>query len=269
MKSSSLCLSALYLLRAARGAPPAVQNAPREIAAQATPALNVTTHEPIPIQTSINWTTTTVYTVVTPSPDASPITITRQGQWITTYQPEVTYCPLPTSNIGPSPAKRQLFVPLYNATNISSNLPTAVYRPTSTCSTLYRASITPICRSTLRPIGGLPITVSKCDQDVTFSSDHGITTDFTGGRANVRVLTTKYHATWSSLLTGVPSGTVTADVCDSYGKCTTYLERWGVSSTPVVTTSTSIVSVYQTASGVSYSWALLADRTLTSTLTLP
>ena len=213
--------------------------------------LNITTHMPIPTMFNTCPTTITVYTVVTPSPEASPITITRQNQWITSFQPQLVLCPLAGPDVAlratPTPVKRQLLAPSY-IYNTSSVLPgTAV---ATVCSTIYSPTLTPICHSTLQPLGGLPITITDCTQDITFSTDHGLASGSGNHAGRTELLTTKYHARWSSVTTGVPKATVTADVCRSNGDCTTYLERWGTRALEAVSTRTSTIRVSEVVSGV-------------------
>ena len=57
-----------------------------------------------------------------------------------------------------------------NVTSLSSS---AVVGAGTTCSTSYSTTLTPICATTLSPLAAPVIPITRCDQNVTFSSQFG------------------------------------------------------------------------------------------------
>ena len=212
-------------------------------------------------------------TLVAPSPGASAISIISQGQIITSYAP-LTVCPKtapssrPTAVSPYSPAVPALMpsahvvspalfnttaqvarrrVPaLYgNATN--TPVPSVPHAPLPSCSVTYIPSTTPICHTTLTPLGGLPVPISACDQNITFSTDHGMAS--TAGSAEL--LATYYVVPWQDAAGGVPTGIVDAEICNPASQCSTVQERWRISTVTVTKTQTNTLSVNTVVTGVS------------------
>ena len=182
----------------------------------------------------------TVISLFTPSPSAMVTTITSQGQLVVSYIPQFTLCPMVAARHGPVPQKRQVAV---EKSTLYANESTSA----TACTTIYSATVTPICHATLTPLGGLPITIRQCQEHVTFSTDHGYTVNDYG---DVDVFVTKYHAPWADVVTGVSQDTITAEVCNEDGECSTNLQSWGITSVEDIWTSTSTVSLSTTLTGV-------------------
>ena len=188
----------------------------------------------------------TILATILPSPSADPILITSQSQRITSFYPQYTLCPIPSSRSGPLPAKRQIFQSP-NATFPYSNSTTIAASNLTACSTAYLPTFVPICQTTLTPAGGVPVTITDCRQKVTFSTNHGLTST-KGGKA--LLLTTKYVAPWASIVNGVLIGTLQANVCINGDSCTTYLESWGTRAVEAISTTTSIIRLSTVVTGV-------------------
>lgn len=158
----------------------------------------------------------------------------------TLYNADFTVCPIPPVGAG---------YPLLSAQNDTgsrsySNSSTPVR---SSCSTHYSLTVTPICRTTITPLGNFPITITHCKQNVTFSTDHGAT--LIDNRTLVSK-TTKYVARWDSVVTGLPQGVVKAEVCQQNGSCLTYHELWGVGEVMVTLISTRTLDFSAVVAGV-------------------
>ena len=217
-----------------------------------------------PLFGNLSTTTITVLTFVTPFPSAPAIPITSQSQVVTLYTPELTVCPIQSTHQSSATAgatrlsgtiplntlpkalvfgKRQAktIALSYSFSNFSTNT-----SPTPSCSTLYSSTITPICYTTLTPLGGIPILATACDQNITFSTDIDVTTV----NSRVGLFTTKYAAPWQSLVAGVPTGLVEAAVCNESGSCSTSYESWGVQTTEISRTVVKTVDINTVVSGV-------------------
>ena len=213
-------------------------------------------------------TTMTVLTFITPSPSAAPIPITSQSQLITSYIPSFTICPNPLlapSGVPPLYSNASGSPPLYTNASLSTatlpkrqasgsfppiyqNTTSAPNATTPACSTIYSPTITPICHTTLTPLGGIPIPILACDQPITFSTDHGYTT--TTAIPSIQNQTTYYIAPWASLLNGVPDDVVDALICSlpangTAEACTTVHQSWSISTKeiPAAEIMTAISSV--------------------------
>ncbi|KAL9120241.1 MAG: hypothetical protein Q9187_003207 [Circinaria calcarea] len=165
-------------------------------------------------------TTITALTIVTPSPSASAIAITSQSQLVTSYIPQLTACPIVT--YGSPLAKRQIphiSGPIYSYSNSSRS----TTKPSPSCSVLYSPTVTPICHTTLTPLGGIPTTITACDQNIAFKTDYG---HYYPSNGTVGLVPTTYVAPWDGVITGVPTGAVLAYVCPSGEACTEYAETW-------------------------------------------
>ena len=185
-------------------------------------------------------------TVIYPSPSAAPIEITSTSQVITSFIPLATFCVGPAryfSSIAGGPF-----------TNGSANV-TAFDSGTSSCSVAYSTTTKTICATTLTGLVSR-ITVSECDQEITFSSEAGFTlvtpSPPTPASTNVNAaalitprptlqrLHTYYLAPWQSITAGVPPSDVDVKLCTEQAngteQCTRYKEVWEI--VPVTSTST-------------------------------
>jgi hypothetical protein len=110
---------------------------------------------PTPISGSIS-TLESIVSIVTPSPGANPITVTSQGEDITSYGLYYSICPLSALSGAFSPFA-----------NVSATLtsPSAL----SGCSTSYTPIVTPICNTIFTGLA-TSISVTNCSQSVTFST---------------------------------------------------------------------------------------------------
>lgn len=223
-------------------------------------------------------------TLVTPSPGASAISITSQGQIITSYS-ALTVCLTTTSSstpialsssssaasvgissaptISPSArsnttygfARRQVSghyanittipAPYANATNTS--VPSFPDSPITSCSVTYIPTTTAICHTTITPLGGISVPVSVCDQNITFSTDHEIAST----ASSTEVLTVFYVAAWQDVVKGVPTGTVQKEICNSASQCSTVQEKWNITTATIRQTQTNTLSVNTVVTGVS------------------
>jgi hypothetical protein len=194
------------------------------------------------------------YTTITPSPSASPIFITAQSQVITTYFVDGVWCVGPAlyfSSISGGPF-----------TDGRSNV-TAFVEGTGSCSTLFSAVETTGCATTLTGIANR-VTVTDCNQEVTFSSENGYTMstprptattfyepsrDINGSISEVSIvatmtpaptlqrLVTYWLAPWQDLTAGSVPSSVDVKICTlapTQRTCQRYREVWEV----VVVTST-------------------------------
>ena len=196
----------------------------------------------------------------TPSPAADPMPITEQNQVATSFAPQFTVCILPPV----------AFVPLnqttgLNGTAVDSDETEESPEPTifvasipvanETCSTFFRPSSTTICATILTGLA-TRVTVTDCEQEVTFSSQLGFELEtpapVTADRANrstttllasptVQTFVTYYRAPWQSLTAGHVPKDVEATVCrmnddGSHDECVEVRELWSV--VPVIMTST-------------------------------
>ncbi|KAF2861455.1 WD40 repeat-like protein [Piedraia hortae CBS 480.64] len=181
----------------------------------------------------------TTYTVITPSPGASPVAVTAMSQVVTSFVPQFSVCML-------NPVA---FIPL-------SARPTAAYRNYSvsippgsgTCSTIYLTTETMVCNTTLTGIATTyPIT--NCGQDVTFSSQYGyeLVTPTCGASPSIETLTTYYMAPWAALTAGVAPSNVVKAVCHpangTVEQCVTDYEVWHTVLVPSTATTTLSVEV--------------------------
>ena len=195
---------------------------------------------------------------------AVPIRITKQMQYVTSYNPIVTICPLAGQ---PLPIQPSLPLPgLPNGTNptllstgILPRSPDLVGKAVlarqvanvTTCETFWEPIPTPICHTTLSPLAAPLIVVSECHQSVTFSSQFGYV--LASGISAPTVVTTYYVAPWSELHPGsVPTKSVVAKVCSSGRRdCTTKKEKWDMQLSEYTEVARKTVLVHVTIVGVS------------------
>jgi hypothetical protein len=179
-------------------------------------------------------------TVIYPSSDAAPVEVTSISQVVTSYIPEATWClggPIYLSSISGSP----FFNGSANYTQIVG---------TGTCGVEYSTTAKTICATTLTGLAS-KVTVSECDQQITFSSECGFTletptpasatTNYSAlitPAPTVRRLMTYWLAPWQSLTAGEAPSDVDVKVCkvldDGSMECKRFQEVWEI----VVVTST-------------------------------
>ncbi|KAF2763749.1 hypothetical protein EJ03DRAFT_356375 [Teratosphaeria nubilosa] len=110
------------------------------------------------------------YTVITPSPGASPVAVTTISQLVTSYEPQYTLCELPPLallSVSPSPSATY-------STAAYGNYSVSGTTGNGTCTTIYSATETMVCDTTLTDLTTTyPIT--NCAQEITFSSQYGYT----------------------------------------------------------------------------------------------
>lgn len=198
-------------------------------------------------------------TVIYPSSDAAPVEVTSISQVITSFIPEATFCLGPAlyfSSISGGPF-----------TNGSANY-TQYLTGTPSCSVEYSTTTKTICATTLTGLAS-KITVSECEQEITFSSECGYTlftpppptpastvisssgsadstaSPLTTPAPTIRRLMTYWLAPWQSLTTlGSPPSDVDVKICteiipSASTQCQRYQEVWEI----VPVTSTLTVSV--------------------------
>jgi hypothetical protein len=207
-----------------------------------------------------------VLTYVTPSPGASPIPITQQSQLVSSDVPEFTLCVLPPEAFFPASAT-QTTAPYQN---YSISIPPGQ----GTCTTIYSPTVTMVCATTLTGIARL-YTVSNCNQEITFSTDHGYilvtpspTTSTQGAGTNatavlitpaptIQTLTTYFMAPWTDLSSanGAAPTDVTHKICTTYAnntdECIVEFYVWQTSLVTVAATTTTAVNLTTTIAGPS------------------
>ena len=106
----------------------------------------------------------TTYTIITPSPSAEPFPVTSLSQVVTSYIPQITACAIAGSSVSPIVSKWS---------NSSINNALALRSAASSdCTTQYSTTVLTICATTLQGLGST-VSITACDQRVTFSSDYG------------------------------------------------------------------------------------------------
>jgi hypothetical protein len=220
----------------------------------ATELFTTTQQCPTPTKTS------TIYSIVFPSPDASPIEVTSQSQVLTSYVPEMTWC------VGPPVAISALSAPYLNATTTNY---TTIIEGTGSCETVYAPIMTTVCATTLTGLAS-KVTITDCDQEVTFSTECGFTLESpTPITSNASLITpaptvkktfTYWLAPWQSLTAGETPSEVDVKKCteldDGNLECIRYQEVWEV--VMVTTTTTTVRSIEFTAT-VSGPGTLIVD----------
>jgi hypothetical protein len=253
--SRSLCaLSALLLLVQARRLPAYVHE-----------AIELQVRQADSTDVSAEATQAGVLTIITPSPGAVPVPVTEQSQIVTTYIPQFTLCDLPP--VG--------FFPVPRPTTISSDAPFRNYSMTippgkGTCETIYKTTATTVCATTLSDLT-TAYTISKCPQDVTFSTQYGYVLATPTAAANstgnssygamitpapsIRALTTFFLAPWQQLITAGPPEDVDLKVCATLANgtvnCVREYQIWKTSLLTINATSTISVNFSTTIAGPS------------------
>ncbi|KAI7014037.1 hypothetical protein KC355_g4822 [Hortaea werneckii] len=217
-----------------------------------------------------------VIAVITPSPGASPVTVSSQSQIVTSYVPQYTLCELPPIeffSISPVPlASRPTTAPYRN---YSISIPPG----NGTCTTIYSETQTMVCDTTLSDLV-TTYHVTHCAQEITFSTEYGYrfatptpTADLTNatypfpngtnplalrpvtGSApatitpapTIQNLTTYWMAPWHELTAATAPADVTKKVCFTHAngtsECVTEYEVWHTSLVTEVATSTLSVNL--------------------------
>jgi hypothetical protein len=174
-----------------------------------------------------------VYSLFYPSPDASAVEITSQSQVVTSYLPEMTWC------VGPPVAFAAVSTkaPYLNHSTEYEIVTAGAPR----CETAYVPTNTTVCATTLTGLAS-KVTVSECDQEITFSSDCGFTLETPAPVTSdsslitpaptVKRMTTYWVAPWQSLTAGEAPSEVDIKVCtvqeDDSLECLLYREVWEV-----------------------------------------
>ncbi|KAK0791461.1 hypothetical protein LTR59_008854 [Friedmanniomyces endolithicus] len=213
-----------------------------------------------------------VLTLVTPSPGASPVSVTMQSQIVTSYVPQFTLCELPPLAFLPTtpvPSARPTAAPLPQLFHISSTSETEIM----------------VCDTTLYGLAtSYPVT--DCAQDVTFSSQYGYTlvtptpTGNTSSNATqahpsgtgmiasatnatamitpapeIQTLTTYYLAPWQELTAATAPSDVIRKVCQTLAngteECITEYQVWHTSLVTKTATSTTTLNISTTIHGPS------------------
>lgn len=208
----------------------------------------------------------TILTYLTPSPGASAIAITEQSQLATSYVPQYTLCALPPQAVFPATPLPTLSTMTSPWRNYSISIPPG----NGTCTTIYSPTPTMVCATTLTGLVE-KYTVSKCDQDITFSTEYGFvlaspTADSdssalaTSGalitpRPTVQRLTTYYLAPWQAVTAGMAPSDVDLKVCALYAngteECIHQYEVWKTSLITKSATRTTSVNISTTLHGLS------------------
>lgn len=230
----------------------------------------------INLTTTETWssptTTRIIHSIIFPSPDASPVEITAQSQVITSYVPEMTWCVGPAIAISPVAAP-----PFPNGT---TNF-TQILEGTGSCDIKYSPIATTVCATTLTGLAS-KVTITACDQEVTFSSECGysletptpITTNSSLGNSSlvtpaptIKSMYTFWLAPWQALTAGEPPSDVDVKICTVLDnddlECMRYQEVWEV---VVITQTVTTERTIQFSTTVSGPGTLLVE-TLQTTIT--
>jgi hypothetical protein len=172
--------------------------------------------------------------------------------------PEMTWCVgppiglIPTAVISGTP-------PYANETTLYAT----TIAGTSRCETVYVPTVTTICATTLTGLAS-KVTISECDQEVTFSSECGFTLETPSPTTSnftvlitpaptVKRMMTYWLAPWQSLTLGETPSDVDIKVCeileDEKLECTRYQEVWEVVLVTHTTTTERKIQVSTTVSG--------------------
>ena len=174
-----------------------------------------------------------------------------QSSMVTTLAPQAVICAISSIQAGNTSAAirhRHFRRSTWAVADVNDTLVTP---DPANCTVAYAGKVISLCNTTIPPLGDMPITISDCDQEITFRTDHGQAT-LRGGFQQMQ--TTKYVATWSDVVTGVPTGIVKAEVCGDSGSCNTFNERWDTRAVVVASTTTSTVHINTIITGVGSRW---------------
>lgn len=206
-----------------------------------------------PVPTSMHH---SILSIVFPSLDASPVEITSQSQVVESYIPDITWCVGPP--IGLIPTATLTGAPYLN----DSTLYTTTTAGTGSCETVYVPTTTTVCATTLIGLAS-KITVSECDQEITFSSEWGFTLETPTLTTNnislitpaptVKRMMTYWLVPWQSLTLGETPSNVDIKVCtileDETLECIRYQEVWEVVIVTKTITTQRQIQVATTLSG--------------------
>ncbi|KAK5113143.1 hypothetical protein LTR85_010961 [Meristemomyces frigidus] len=225
-----------------------------------------------------------VLALITPSPGASPVAVTKQSQIVTTYVPQFTLCELPPIEFfsaSPMPSASRPTTAPYR--NYSISIPPG----NGTCTTIYSQTETMVCDTTLTDlVTTYPVT--NCAQEITFSSQYGyqlvtptpmsnLTVNATYPLPNgtyasanathpvgtamitpaptIQTLTTYYLAPWQELTAATAPGDVIKKVCQTLAngteECITEYQVWHTSLVTKIATSTLSLNISTTIAGPS------------------
>jgi hypothetical protein len=222
----------------------------------------VTEPSTVTLTTTQSWTTTqqcptpsstrTTYTSVIPSPNAPPIEITTQSQILTSYMPQMTWCVGPPMAISALPG----------ASDASTTDYTTIIDGTGSCSTQYTPVTTTVCATTLTGLASR-VTITDCDQEVTFSTECSFmletptpTTESSSlitPAPTVKQVFTYWLAPWQSLTGGETPSDVDVKICTALGdgkfECTRHQEVWEVVLVTKTLTTTRSIGFTATVTG--------------------
>jgi hypothetical protein len=272
VQRSGLIISSLTLLHSLRAFAAVHIGLPHEIinvtqAIEVPKAIEVTITQPL----TVNYTTTesstttqqcptssstrTIYSIVFPSPDATPIEVTSQSQVLTSYVPEMTWCAAPPLVVVPISG-----APYSNVSAIANY--TVIASGTGFCETVYAPVMTTVCATTLTGLAS-KITITDCNQEITFSTECGFNletpTPITNSASiitpapTVRRTFTYWLAPWQSMTAGETPSDVDVKICTVLGdgdfECSRYQEVWEVVMVTTTLTTTRPFGFTATVSG--------------------
>ncbi|KAK4543459.1 hypothetical protein LTR36_005602 [Oleoguttula mirabilis] len=236
---------------------------------------------PAGVSASATSLTPGVLALITPSPGASPVSVTKQSQIVTTYVPQFTLCALPPIeffSVSPVPSARPTTAPYQN---YSISIPPG----NGTCTTIYSQTETMVCDTTLTDlVTTYPVT--NCAQEITFSSQYGyqlvtptavsnISSNATYPSPNgtfpnatgiigtaiitpaptIETLTTFYLAPWQQLTAATAPSDVIKKICQTFDndteECITEYQVWHTSLVTKTATSTLSLNISTTIFGPS------------------
>lgn len=214
-----------------------------------------------PVSVSALATPTGVLAIITPSPGASPVQVTKQSQIVTSYIPEYTLCDLPP--VGFFHVSRPSTIP---STAPFQNYSVTIPPGNGSCTTIFKETATMVCATTLTDLT-TTYPVTKCAQDITFSTEYDFVLVTPTAHANstgnwtastysnssalvtpapsIRRLTRYLLAPWQQLTTAGPPQDVDIKVCAKLSNGTeNCIREYQVWKTSLVTTNeTSTTSV--------------------------
>jgi hypothetical protein len=109
-----------------------------------------------------------VLTYITPSPGMEPVAVTEQSQLVSSFAPLFTLCELPPKAIVAVTERPTTIASTALWSNVSVSIPTG----SGTCTTIFEPTVTMVCATTLTGLVQ-KYTVSRCSQDITFSTEYG------------------------------------------------------------------------------------------------
>ncbi|KAF4548603.1 Hypothetical protein D9617_27g045710 [Elsinoe fawcettii] len=209
-----------------------------------------------------------VYMYVTPSPGATPVPVTQQGQLVTSYVPQYTVCALPPVAAIPQPTPTP-----WPTTRPYRNYTASYQTGPNRCTTVFSETLTEVCATTLSGLVDR-YTVTFCAQNITFSTQYGyilvtatpitnlttpaLTVPATitpAPSVTVRTLTSFFIASWQDLTSAAVPTDVDVRIC-SYQTNGTYLcvleyQIWRPTVVTYVETTTSSINLTTTMVGPS------------------